>query len=97
MKFLNKNYLFEYVYHIIFFYPVSVNLTYFWNFGIFALICLIIQFISGILLSMHYIPNIDLAFNSVEHIMRDVNYGWLIRYIHSNGASFFFCSLYSYL
>jgi ubiquinol-cytochrome c reductase cytochrome b subunit len=56
-------------------YPAPINITYFWNFGIFALVCLVIQLVTGILLAMHYVPNIDLAFNSVEHIMRDVNAG----------------------
>jgi quinol-cytochrome oxidoreductase complex cytochrome b subunit len=78
-------------------YPTPINITYFWNFGIFALLCLGIQLITGILLAMNYIPNIDLAFNSVEHIMRDVNYGWLIRYIHANGASLFFIAVYTHL
>jgi quinol-cytochrome oxidoreductase complex cytochrome b subunit len=75
-------------------YPAPVNLTYLWNFGIYALVCLAIQIITGIALAMHYTPNIDLAFLSVEHIMRDVNYGWLIRYIHANGASMFFIVVY---
>jgi quinol-cytochrome oxidoreductase complex cytochrome b subunit len=67
-----------------------VNLSYLWNFGIFALLCLLIQIITGLFLSMHYTPEVFLAFDSVEHIMRDVNYGWLLRYIHANGASMFF-------
>lgn len=75
-------------------YPTPINLTYLWNFGIYALICLAIQIITGIALAMHYTPNIDLAFLSIEHIMRDVNYGWLIRYIHANGASMFFIVVY---
>lgn len=56
-----------------------------------------IQIITGIFLAMHYTPHVDLAFNSVEHIMRDVNFGWLLRYIHANGASmFFYCGVYTY-
>jgi quinol-cytochrome oxidoreductase complex cytochrome b subunit len=78
-------------------YPAPINITYFWNFGIFALVCLAVQLVTGILLAMHYVPNIDLAFNSVEHIMRDVNYGWLIRYVHANGASMFFIAVYTHL
>ena len=71
-------------------HPSTINLTYFWNFGIYATLCLVIQIITGIFLAMHYTPHIDLASSSVEHIMRDVNNGWLIRYAHANGASFFF-------
>ncbi|RHY32320.1 hypothetical protein DYB32_002638 [Aphanomyces invadans] len=58
---------------------------------------LVIQILTGIFLAMHYTPHIDLAFNSVEHIMRDVNYGWLIGYIHANGASFFFIVVYIHM
>ena len=61
--------------------------TYFWGFGSSAGICLIIQIATGIFLAMHYTPNVDLAFLSVEHIMRDVSGGWLLRYMHANGAS----------
>jgi len=68
-----------------------------WSFGSAAGICLIIQIVSGIFLAMHYTPHIDLAFNSVEHIMRDVNNGWLIRYLHANGASMFFIVVYSHI
>jgi ubiquinol-cytochrome c reductase cytochrome b subunit len=75
-------------------YPAPSNLSYLWNFGIYALICLVIQIVTGIILAMHYTPEINLAFYSVEHIMRDVNYGWLIRYIHANGASMFFIVVY---
>jgi ubiquinol-cytochrome c reductase cytochrome b/c1 subunit len=75
-------------------YPAPSNLSYLWNFGIYALICLVVQIVSGIILAMHYTPEIDLAFISVEHIMRDVNYGWLMRYVHANGASMFFIVVY---
>jgi ubiquinol-cytochrome c reductase cytochrome b/c1 subunit len=80
-------------------YPAPTNLTYMWNFGSLALICLIIQFITGIFLAMHYIPinNFNLAFESVEHIMRNVNYGWLLRYTHMNGASAFFFVVYIHM
>uniref|UniRef100_A0AB38ZH97 Cytochrome b n=1 Tax=Cicadellidae gen. 1 sp. 2 XYW-2023a TaxID=3078490 RepID=A0AB38ZH97_9HEMI len=74
--------------------PAPVNLSYWWNFGSILGICLIIQLVSGIFLSMHYNSSVDLAFNSVSHISRDVNYGWLIRILHSNGASLFFVCLY---
>jgi ubiquinol-cytochrome c reductase cytochrome b/c1 subunit len=75
-------------------YPAPSNLSYLWNFGVYSLICLAVQIVSGIILAMHYTPEIDLAFISVEHIMRDVNYGWLVRYIHANGASMFFIVVY---
>jgi len=79
-------------------YPTPINLNYLWSFGSTAGICLVIQILTGVFLAMHYIPEIHYAFLSVEHIMRDVNYGWLLRYLHANGASFFFyCCLLSYL
>ena len=85
----NKNYLLALVDSHIIHYPTPISFTYAWSFGSLAGICLIIQMLSGIFLSMHYTPNIDLAFLSVEYIMRDVPNGWLIRYIHANGASMF--------
>jgi ubiquinol-cytochrome c reductase cytochrome b subunit len=75
-------------------YPTPTNLSYFWNFGIYAMVCLAIQLLTGIFLAMHYTPEQSLAFSSVEHIMRDVNDGWLLRYIHANGASMFFIVVY---
>ena len=75
-------------------YPTPSNINYFWNFGSFAGIALIVQIITGIFLAMHYTPHVDYAFASVEHIMRDVNYGWLLRYIHANGASMFLLVVY---
>jgi len=78
-------------------YPTPINITYFWSFGFTAAMCLVAQIITGIFLAMHYAPSIDLAFGSVEHIMRDVNNGWLIRYIHANGASMFFIVVYFHL
>lgn len=74
--------------------PTPSNISYWWGFGSLLGLCLIIQLLSGIFLAMHYTANIDLAFVSVEHIMRDVNYGWLLRYIHANGASMFFILVY---
>eukprot|EP00180_Rhodochaete_pulchella_P000800 Plantae.Rhodophyta-Rhodochaete_pulchella.ctg16324.p1 GENE.Plantae.Rhodophyta-Rhodochaete_pulchella.ctg16324~~Plantae.Rhodophyta-Rhodochaete_pulchella.ctg16324.p1 ORF type:complete len:105 (+),score=0.28 Plantae.Rhodophyta-Rhodochaete_pulchella.ctg16324:327-641(+) len=59
--------------------------------------CLVIQIVTGIFLAMHYTPHVDLAFSSIEHIMRDVQYGWLIRYVHSNGASTFFIAVYIHI
>lgn len=70
------------LYNTAFTYPSPASLNYLYNFGILALMCLVIQIITGLLLSFHYQPNIDLAFASVERINRDVNYGWLIRYRH---------------
>ena len=78
-------------------HPTPRNLNYWWNFGSLAGITLIIMIVSGLLLSMHYVAHVDLAFDSVEHIMRDVNYGWLIRYIHSVGASMFFLIVYIHI
>jgi len=78
-------------------YPTPSNISYWWNFGILAGLCLVIQILTGIFLAMHYTPHIDLAFLSVEHIMRDVNYGWLIRYAHANGASMFFIVVYIHI
>ena len=78
-------------------YPVPRNLNYFWNFGVLAGLALTIQIVTGIVLAMHYASNADLAFNSVEGIMRDVNSGWLLRYMHANGASMFFIVVYIHI
>lgn len=78
-------------------YPSASNLSYFWNFGVLALVCLIVQILTGVFLAMHYTPEQNLAFFSVEHIMRDVNMGWLLRYFHSNGASMFFIVVYIHI
>jgi quinol-cytochrome oxidoreductase complex cytochrome b subunit len=78
-------------------YPTPKNLNYWWTFGGILTLCLGIQIITGIVLAMHYIPQTDLAFASVEHIMRDVNYGWLLRYVHANGASMFFIAVYVHM
>jgi ubiquinol-cytochrome c reductase cytochrome b subunit len=74
--------------------PVPSNISYFWNFGSLLAVVLVLQLATGIFLAMHYTAHIDLAFNSVEHIMRDVNWGWFIRYAHANGASMFFVLVY---
>jgi ubiquinol-cytochrome c reductase cytochrome b subunit len=78
-------------------YPTPRNLNYWWNFGSLAGIILVIMIVTGVTLAMYYTPNADLAFDSVERIMRDVNYGWLLRYIHMNGASMFFAIVYIHL
>lgn len=77
--------------------PQPSNLNYAWNFGSLLALCLVIQIVTGVTLAMHYTPSIDLAFISVEHIMRDVNYGWMIRYLHANTASFFFLFVYLHI
>jgi ubiquinol-cytochrome c reductase cytochrome b subunit len=83
--------------HELYEYPTPRNLSYWWNFGSLAGIILVIMIVSGIVLAMHYTPNSAMAFDSVERIMRDVNYGWLLRYIHMNGASMFFLIVYIHL
>jgi ubiquinol-cytochrome c reductase cytochrome b subunit len=94
---LRRTFLFSLIYKLAGKYPAATNLSYFWNFGVFALLCLIIQIVSGILLVMHYTPHIDYAFISCDHIMRDVNNGWLLRYTHANGASIFFIVVYAHI
>src|SRR5882762_9207426 len=78
-------------------YPTPRNLNYLWNFGSLAGIVLVTMIATGIVLAMHYVPTFGGAFNSVEHIMRDVNYGWLIRYVHTSGASMFFAVVYIHI
>ena len=89
--------IFSTLQHTLIDYPTPRNLNYWWNFGSLAGIFLMIQIITGIVLAMHYTPSVEGAFASIEHIMRDVNYGWLIRYIHMNGASFFFIVVYIHI
>lgn len=96
MRLLKKP-VFSELNHAIIDYPTPSNITYAWNFGVLAGLCLVIQLITGILLAMHYTPHVELAFLSVEHIMRDVNYGWLLRYVHANGASMFFIVVYVHI
>jgi len=93
----NKNSIVAFTDSHIINYPTPVNLNYMWSFGSTAGICLVIQIVTGIFLAMHYTPHIEYAFSSVEHIMRDVNNGWLIRYLHANGASMFFIVTYSHI
>jgi|KNS2Surf_AmetaT_FD_contig_81_1172812_length_2006_multi_6_in_0_out_0_2 ubiquinol-cytochrome c reductase cytochrome b subunit len=78
-------------------YPTSINTSYMYGFGSLAGLMLVVQILTGVFLAMHYTPHVDLAFASVEHIMRDVNNGWLIRYAHANGASFFFLVVYIHI
>lgn len=77
--------------------PQPSTINYWWNLGSLLGLCLVIQILTGIFMAMHYSSNIELAFSSVEHIMRDVQYGWLLRYMHANGASFFFICMYMHI
>lgn len=78
-------------------FPTPKNFNYMWNFGALAVVNLLIMIVTGIFLAMNYQPNTQLAFDSVQHIMRDVNYGWLLRYVHQNGASMFFIVTYIHI
>lgn len=78
-------------------YPTPSNLNYLWGFGSLSGICLTLQIITGVLLAMHYTPHTEYAFTSVERIMRDIDFGWLLRYLHANGASFFFLVVYIHI
>ncbi len=78
-------------------FPTPKNLNYWWTFGGILSVMLVVQIITGIVLAMHYTPHTSMAFDSVEHIMRDVNYGWLLRYMHANGASMFFIAVYIHM
>ncbi len=89
--------IFTYLEHSSTQYFVPKNLNYAWNFGSIALIILVLQIATGIFLAMHYTPHVNHAFDSVEHIMRDVNYGWLLRYMHAVGASMFFIAIYIHI
>ncbi|MFT5538646.1 MAG: quinol-cytochrome oxidoreductase complex cytochrome b subunit [Alphaproteobacteria bacterium] len=89
--------IFTFMQHELHEYPTPKNLNYWWNFGSLAGIVLVIMIATGIFLAMNYTPHVDHAFNSVERIMRDVNYGWLIRYVHMNGASMFFLVVYIHI
>jgi quinol-cytochrome oxidoreductase complex cytochrome b subunit len=89
--------IFTFMQHELNEYPTPKNLNYWWNFGSLAGIMLVIMIVTGIFLAMQYTAHVDHAFDSVERIMRDVNFGWLLRYIHMNGASFFFVVTYIHL
>jgi len=88
--FLSTNFAAVVNYRSLLKYPCPKNMKFFWNFGVLSLLFLVVQLLSGLFLTLFYDPNIAHAFDSVEHIVRNVNYGWVIRSIHSNGASFFF-------
>ena len=78
-------------------FPTPKNLNFWYAFGAILTFCLMMQIMTGIVLAMHYVPNAKMAFNSVEQIMRDVDYGWLMRYLHANGASMFFFAVYVHM
>ena len=78
-------------------YPIPRNLNYWYTFGAVLAVMLAVQIVTGIVLAMHYVAHENFAFESVEKIMRDVNYGWLLRYMHSNGASMFFLAVYIHI
>ena len=78
-------------------FPTPRNFNYLWNFGALAMVNLVVMIVTGVVLAMHYTPNVAMAFDSVERIMRDVNFGWLIRYIHMNGGSMFFIVVYIHM
>jgi ubiquinol-cytochrome c reductase cytochrome b/c1 subunit len=89
--------VFSYMHHELYEYPTPRNLSYWWNYGALAGFMLVVMIVTGIVLAMHYTPHTTMAFDSVERIMRDVNYGWLIRYLHMNGASMFFIVVYIHI
>ena len=86
-----------FTYNVAVSYPTPRNLNYWWTFGGILTFMLVVQIVTGVVLVMHYTPQADLAFNSVERIMRDVNYGWLLRYLHANGAAMFFLAIYIHM
>jgi len=97
MRIIKRNPLLKLVNSYLIDSPQPSNISYLWNFGSLLAVCLVIQIITGVTLAMHYSPNIAEAFNSVEHIMRDVKNGWLVRYLHSNTASAFFTLVYLHI
>ncbi|YP_009271152.1 cytochrome b (mitochondrion) [Sitophilus oryzae] len=97
LKFIKKNPLMKILISTFINLPTPSNISTLWNFGSLLGLCLMIQIITGIFLAMHYCPSTTLAFNSIIHICRDVNFGWLIRTLHANGASFFFICLYIHI
>merc|ERR1711977_755902 len=89
--------VFKLVYDMGIVYSAPSGLSYFWNFGSLALLSLVVQIVTGIFLAMYYTGHVDLAFDSVEHIMREIYLGWMIRYSHANGASLFFAIVYLHI
>jgi len=97
MRLINKDPILNLGYTSGITYPVPPSINYFWNFGSISLLCLGLQIFTGVFLAMHYTGHVTLAFESVEHIMRDIPFGWLLRYAHSNGASLFFLAVYAHI
>nr|YP_009440933.1 cytochrome b [Hydromanicus wulaianus]AHC32063.1 cytochrome b [Hydromanicus wulaianus] len=97
MKIYKKNPILKIIHSSLVTLPAPSNLSFWWNYGSLLSLCLMVQIFTGLFLSMHYCPNIDLAFDSIIHINRNVNYGWLYRIIHTNGASMFFICLYLHI
>lgn len=91
------NFAYSKLYSYLVKYPTPSNISVFWNFGFLSAFFLGVQIITGFVLTMFYTPHVDYAFDSIQHVMRDVNYGWLIRYLHSNGASLFFAVVYIHI
>ena len=89
--------VFTYIHYDYMHFPMPRNVNYFWSFGGIAMVILILMIVTGILLASQYVAQADLAFGAVEHIMRDVNFGWLLRYMHANGASMFFIAIYIHM
>nr|YP_010758770.1 cytochrome b [Binodoxys acalephae]WEX30815.1 cytochrome b [Binodoxys acalephae] len=96
-SFMKKNMILSLMSESLLKLPTPVNISIWWNFGVLLGGCLMIQFLSGLFLSMHYVSNINYSFFSVIHIIQDVDYGWLMRLIHMNGASFFFFCVYFHI
>nr|WCS40547.1 cytochrome b [Diprioninae sp. GYN-2022c] len=92
-----KNHLFKFINNSLITLPTPSNINSMWNFGSLLGLCLMMQLITGIFLAMHYTPNIELAFNSIMHIYRDINNGWMIKNMHANGASMFFICMYIHI
>lgn len=97
MRLVRSNPFLSFIYEFAFIYQSPSNFNYFFNFGSLAILCLVMQILTGVFLAMHYTPETTLAFSSVEHIMRDVNYGYFLRYMHANGASMFFIAVYVHI
>nr|AHA52546.1 cytochrome b [Ichneutes sp. QL-2013] len=96
-SYLTQNLLLKLINSFLVVLPSPVNISYMWNFGSLLGVSLMLQILTGIFLSMHYVSNVDISFNSIIHIMKDVNYGWLMRLFHMNGASFFFICVYLHI
>ena len=96
-KIKKKSMLVDLAYNMGIVYSAPSGLSYLWNFGSLALLSLVVQIVTGVFLAMFYTGHVDLAFDSVEHIMRDISFGWLLRYIHANGASLFFAVVYCHI